>query len=225
MRRDATKRDELRNEIALFVLLVVALAHPKLAAAQLNQDAHVFGASHESFTNAANSIEAATNDGSPKSAPTSAAPQESNVPAKSAPISARLPDSNVPGINLSAKQNSFVLDAQEEMLPWGEWHHRICKALGKQVKKASGKMLGTVNLRITIDKDQKIVAELVSCTSERLGQVCTEATKELDRDPVFAFPQGSKRQTVAIDFQIKRNLYGLPFDQYVKDDYERLNQD
>lgn len=130
--------------------------------------------------------------------------------------------SNKPIINLSTSQNSFVLDAQEKVLPWEEWHHRVAKAIAKRMRRSTGTMLGTSLIKIIVYKDHRVEAEILDSKNPRLGQVCVDVARSFNADPILEFPFGSHRDAIAFNLQYKRNFFTFGRDEHIHDDYESL---
>jgi len=127
-------------------------------------------------------------------------------------------------IKLGAEQNSFELGTSESVLEWDRWHHRVGKALSQAVHKYAGRLMGTASVRITIDHDWNLTAELVKQTGNpELAKACVTAATSLDKTDVLAFPEGSKRPQVRFNFEYKRAFFVVPKHEYIKNDYETLS--
>ena len=128
-------------------------------------------------------------------------------------------------IKLGIDSSSFNLGASESMLAWEQWHHLVGKALHKRVKKVTNTSMGEVVLDIKVTKDAKLTAKIISCTNQKMGDICLAATQAMDGDTVLIFPQESKRQAVHFTFDYKRGLFFIPKNHYITNDYERVGED
>jgi hypothetical protein len=125
-------------------------------------------------------------------------------------------------LKAGTSQGSFELGAQEKMLAWERWHERVGKALSKSITKATGIMMGTALLHITVHKDHSISADLLTATNTHMGELAVSGVNALNGAQVLEFPAESKRENISINFQYKRSLFTLPRHEYIKDDYERM---
>jgi hypothetical protein len=127
-------------------------------------------------------------------------------------------------IKLEADQNSFELGTTESVLEWDRWHHKVGRALSQAVHKYAGKLMGTASIRITIDKEQNLTAEVVKQSGNpELAQACLNAATTLDKNEILIFPYGSKRPQVRFNFEYKRAFFVVPKHEYIKNDYETLS--
>jgi hypothetical protein len=145
-------------------------------------------------------------------------------PAAAEPIQHDTVDGKTPKLKIGTAENLFDLGAEEKMLAWEKWHARVGNILSKRVNKAAKKMLGLALVRITVQRDHRLVAELVSASPQDLGGVCVSAAQTLDGDPLLEFPAESKRDAIAFRFQYKRGLLTLPGKHFIKDDYEKMER-
>jgi hypothetical protein len=126
---------------------------------------------------------------------------------------------------LNATSNSFDLGAEESVLAWEKWHHQVGKLLAKHMSHAVGTLLGTAELRITIDKDQKVTVELLKSTGNKeFGEKCLEGARSVDKDADLKYPEGSKRTEVTFHIVFKRTFFTIPGLHYIRNDYERLSE-
>ncbi len=138
--------------------------------------------------------------------------------------SAKSHEKSTDPIKLEAEQNSFELGTSESVLAWDRWHHRVGKALSQAVHKYAGRLMGTAAVRITIDREQNLTAELVKQSGNpELAKACVTAATSLDKNDLLAFPEGSKRPAIRFNFAYKRAFFVVPKHEYIKNDYETLS--
>jgi hypothetical protein len=145
-------------------------------------------------------------------------------PAAAEPVQPDTVGGKTPRLKIGTAENLFDLGAEEKMLAWEKWHARVGNVLSKRVNKAAKKMLGLALVRITVQRDHRLVAELVSASTPELGDACLSAAQSLDGDPLLEFPAESKREAIAFRFQYKRGLLTLPGKHFIKDDYEKMDK-
>lgn len=153
-----------------------------------------------------------------------APPTASSAPGVTTP-SARSEPPYIPSkklLKINTDDTTFNLGASESMIAWEKWHHVVGRAIHKRVQKVTNTSLGRVLLDIMVTKDCKLTAHVVSASSEKMGDLCMNATKSLDGDPVLIFPYESKRDAVRFKFEYKRGFFFLPKNHYITDDFERV---
>jgi hypothetical protein len=148
----------------------------------------------------------------------------SDPPTAAEPVQSDTVNGKTPKLKIGTAENLFDLGAEEKMLAWEKWHARVGNVLSKRVNKEAKKMLGLALVRITVQRDHKLVAELVSASTPELGDVCVSAAQTLDGDPLLEFPVESKRDVLAFRFQYKRGLLTMPGKHFIKDDYEKMDK-
>jgi len=122
-------------------------------------------------------------------------------------------------------QSSFSLGADESMVAWDKWHHRVGKAISKRIKDATHMMIGFVAFDVLITRDNGLRATLITATNRRMGDACVAAAQALNGDAQLQFPAESKRKAVQFRFEYKRGLVLIPKNQYITGDYEHLNDE
>ena len=148
----------------------------------------------------------------------------SDLPAEAGSVQHDTVDEKTPKLKIGTAENLFDLGAEEKMLAWEKWHARVGNLLSKRVNREAKKMLGLALVRITVQRDHKVVAELVSASTPELGDACVSAAQSLDGDTILEFPVESKREAIAFRFQYKRGLLTLPGKHFIKDDYEKMDK-
>ena len=129
-----------------------------------------------------------------------------------------------PKLKIGTAENLFDLGAEAKMLAWEKWHHRVGNALSKRINRATFRMMGTALVRITVQRDHKVMVDLISASNPQLGDACVSAASTLDGDPMLEFPAESKRDAIAFRFQFKRGLLTIPGKHFIKDDYEKVGE-
>jgi hypothetical protein len=135
-------------------------------------------------------------------------------------------DSNPRVIKTGTAENTFKLGSEQQFLAWERWHHRVGKLLTKLTNNAvAPKQLGIAVVGITIRRDRKLTAQLVSTTNDIIGQECLQAVQTLDGDKALEFPAESKREEVTFNLRFKKTPFMLPGHSFIKNDFERVNSD
>lgn len=135
----------------------------------------------------------------------------------------RSPASQRPLLKVGADQSSFNLGVTESTIAWERWHRKVGKALHKSVEKVTKASLGEVMMMITVNKDCNLTAQVLSATSQKMGDACAAAATKLSGDTILIFPQESKRNFVKFKFEYKRGLFLWPHNRYITDDFEKLD--
>ncbi len=150
------------------------------------------------------------------------------LPAQSTPSSAPAQSDSVngrtPRLKIGTAENLFDLGAESKMLAWEEWHARVGRALSRRVNRATKRALGTALITITVQRNHKVTAEVVTASNTQVGEACLSAARALDGEPVLTFPAESNRDAIAFRFQFKRGLFTIPGRHYIKDDYEKMGE-
>ena len=128
-----------------------------------------------------------------------------------------------PRLSISASQNSFVLDAQEQVLPWREWHQRVCNGLGRAIRKQTGLRWGSVVMRVSVGKERQLSVTLLESSDERFGAAAKAGAESLDQTALLAFPLGSNRQRMEFDFHLRKGVM-FPHSSFIEDDFESLSK-
>lgn len=128
-----------------------------------------------------------------------------------------------PLLKVGADQSSFNLGVTESTIAWERWHRKVGKALHKSVEKATKASLGEVMMMITVSKDCNLTAQILSATSQKMGDACAAAATKLSGDTILIFPQESKRNFVKFKFEYRRGIFLWPHNRYITDDFEKLD--
>jgi hypothetical protein len=151
---------------------------------------------------------------------------QSTAPPQSSDFSAPVNlDSQRKPLETSLSQSSFNLGAAESIVTWDKWHHRVGKAISKNVKKATIMMNGFVAFDVLITRENALSTHVTSATNRKMADACVSAAQSLSGDPVLAFPPESKRRAVQFRFEYKRGFVLIPHNQYITGDFEHLNDE
>jgi hypothetical protein len=154
------------------------------------------------------------------------APDSQNIGGQTHSTTAALKNSPAgqrPMLKLGTDQSSFNLGVTESTIAWERWHHKVGKALHKAVEKVTRTSLGEVVMMVTVTRECNLTAEVLSASSQKMGDACVEAAKRLNGDTILIFPPESKRNHVKFKFEYRRGFFLWPHNRYINDDFEKLD--